>query len=284
MATAASYDSTLRYGTQTPFSDQLTFHWEGGEWHVDSSHNSIITAGNGGSIAVKAQFTIYYDGGKKRYDLEQQLKPHEQMWVDVGKLIRQQLPDKNGLLLPSDLTMGSYEIRDLTDRGIGNLFEGKVILDKTFGHVAYGCAECCGWAVDPWMYWDPIDVLLGLEGDQDVWDRDNCTGTDDSILDSFSKQKWGTGNTAIATANGRVITGVGLGSTTNFVSGDLILGGADSYKCLVTPLSPQGPVNTGPYQVEPIDTASQGPAQCPSGSAGWVRNVTNQLQYQDGSP
>jgi hypothetical protein len=29
-AVAASYDATLRYGAQTPFSDQLTFRWEGG--------------------------------------------------------------------------------------------------------------------------------------------------------------------------------------------------------------------------------------------------------------
>jgi len=31
MAIAASYDQTLRYGAQTPFSDQLTFHWKPGE-------------------------------------------------------------------------------------------------------------------------------------------------------------------------------------------------------------------------------------------------------------
>jgi hypothetical protein len=41
--------------------------------------------------------------------------------------------------------MGSYELRDLIDRGVGNLYEGKVIVDKTFGHVAYGCATCCGY-------------------------------------------------------------------------------------------------------------------------------------------
>jgi hypothetical protein len=37
--------------------------------------------------------------------------------------------------------------------------------------------------------------------------------------------------------------------------------------------------------VEPINTASQGPADCSiKGQAGWVRNVTNQVQYVDGSP
>lgn len=48
MAIAASYDSTLRYGAQTPFSDQLAAHLEGGEWKVDATHTSLVAAGNGG--------------------------------------------------------------------------------------------------------------------------------------------------------------------------------------------------------------------------------------------
>lgn len=39
-----------------------------------------------------------------------------------------------------------------------------------------------------------------------------------------------------------------------------------------------------PYKVEPINTAAQGSASCPAGKAGWSRNVTNQVQNQDGSP
>ena len=252
MATAASYDGTLRYGTQTPFNDQLTFHWEGGEWHADSSHNSIITAGNGGSIEVKTLFTIYYDGGKKRYDLEQQLKPHEQMWVDVGRLIRQQLPDKNGLLLPSDLMMGSYEVQDLTDRGIGNLFEGKVILDKTFGHVAYGCAMCCGYE-DPYLYWDPIGVTVEVEGDQDVWAHDSCAGVFDSVLGDIIDVSWGTGNHAIATAQSHVITGVAPGNTTNFVQAMLRFGGPAAKNCPEDPINPTGAANVMP-QITSFDS------------------------------
>jgi len=283
MATAASYDRTLRYGTQTPFNDQLTFHWEGGEWRVDATHNSIITAGNGGSAAAKTLFTIYYDSGKKRYDLEQVLKPHEQMWVDVGKLIHDQAPDKNGLLLPPDLTMGSYELQDLTDRGVGNLFEGKVIVDKTYGHVAYGCATCCGWNASPWMYYDPIGVGLGATSTQGVWDRDNCTSQDTSVLEYILDSSWNTGNHAIATASDAVITGVAVGSTTNSATGTLTIGNINALRCPQAPVTPSGPVNVAPYQVEPIATASQFPAACPSGQAGWNRNVTNQVQYVDGT-
>jgi hypothetical protein len=67
------------------------------------------------------------------------------MWIDMGKLIREHVLDKNGNALPADLTSGSYEFRDLTNKSIGNLFEGMVIFDKTYGHVTYGCAGCCGY-------------------------------------------------------------------------------------------------------------------------------------------
>jgi hypothetical protein len=83
VALAASYDKTLRYGAQTPFSDQLAFEWVGSLWEYDVQHNSLITAGNGGTKPVRAGFTIYYNGGTQKYELEQVLQPDEQMWIDA---------------------------------------------------------------------------------------------------------------------------------------------------------------------------------------------------------
>src|SRR6202011_4458356 len=85
----------------------------------------------------------------------QTLQPDEQMWIDVGKLIREHVPEKNGTPLPPDLASGSYEFRDLTNTGVGTLFEGKVIYDKTYGHVAYGCAQCCGFSLLR-VFYDPL--------------------------------------------------------------------------------------------------------------------------------
>jgi hypothetical protein len=246
MATAASYDTTLRYGAQTPFNDQLTFHWEGGEWQVDATHNSIITAGNGGNIPITAQFTIYYNSGQQRYDLEQQLQPHEQMWVDVGKLIREQVPDKIGLVLPLNLMMGSYELQDLTDPAFGNLFEGKVIVDKTFGHVAYGCAECCGLATVPWMLYNPMDVTPGQQSPQDVWDIDYCTQKNASILYDILSSSWTTGSSSIATAKSAVITGIAEGTTTDSASGTITTGRPDSRSCPPASIFPIGNVDVPP--------------------------------------
>jgi hypothetical protein len=40
---------------------------------------------------------------------------------------------------------GSYELRDLDHAYVGELYEGKLVIDKTYGHAAYGCALCCGY-------------------------------------------------------------------------------------------------------------------------------------------
>jgi hypothetical protein len=199
MAVAASYDDSLRYGAQTPFSDQLSFRWEGGMWEYDPYHSSVITAGNGGTKPTEAAFTIFYNQGTRRYDVEQTLQPDEQMWIDVGKLIREHVPDKNGKTLPSDLTMGSYEFRDLTNKTTGTLFEGKVIYDKTYGHVSYGCAECCGFS-HPTLFYDPLGIPLLGNSPNGVTMYDVCWDTYDDLSSNFY-YNWSTGSTSIATAD-----------------------------------------------------------------------------------
>jgi len=68
-------------------------------------------------------------------------------------------PDKNGNALPADLTFGSYQLSDLTNRGVGNLFGGKVVYDKTYGHVTYGCLGCCGYK-GPHVWYSPLAFLF----------------------------------------------------------------------------------------------------------------------------
>ena len=223
MAVAASYDSTLRYGAQTPFSDQLTFRWEGGMWEYDPYHSSIITAGNGGTKPTQAAFTIFYNQGAQRYDLEQTLQPDEQMWIDVGKLIRDQVPDKNGKALPPDLTSGSYEFRDLINTGVGTLFEGKVIYDKTYGHVAYGCAACCGYDfLNATLTYNPLGVPFSGTAGQGVIAPDMCQGGALADVSDIFWGAWSTASTSIATVNTYgTHTGVSLGSTTSQTRGCL---------------------------------------------------------------
>jgi hypothetical protein len=242
VAIAASYDDTLRYGAQTPFSDQLTFKWEGGKWEYDGMHDSIITAGNGGTTPTKAGFTIFYDQGKKRYDLEQTLQPDEQMWIDVGKLIREHTPDENGHILPDDLNSGSYEFRDLTDPAVGSLFEGKVIYDKTYGHVSYGCAACCAYTSD-WLTFNPLGVPLSATSNQFVSARDNCGDTNVNVSYGFGNG-WSVANTAIATVSGSgVHAGMSIGNTSTTASGSIEM--ITGRYCTLQHEIPVGPTSTG---------------------------------------
>jgi len=116
------------------------------------------------------------------------------MLVDLGKLIRNQVPDKDGDTLPPDLTSGAYRIRDLTDTAVGNLYEGKVIVDKTYGHAAYGCGICCGY-VDALMGYDPLGVAVASSSAQQVYTEESCGGGTVLLTEDFPT--WSTGNTSI---------------------------------------------------------------------------------------
>ncbi len=252
VAVAASYDDTLKYGSQTPFSDQLASLWAGGHWQYDPQHDSIVTAGNGGTKPTQTSFTIFYNQGTQKYELDQTLQPGEQMWMDIGKLIRQNVPDKNGKPLPADLTTGSYEIRDLTNKGIGTLFEGKVIYDKTHGHVVYGCAACCGWS-NPALWYDPISVIITSFQDDGVTAWYPCESQYDDVSTSFYGG-WSSAAPSIVTVNTYgTHTGVAVGSTTSQAHGCIQSNNAH-IKCPNTCPTPIAPVNVTPV----ISTLSPG--------------------------
>ena len=78
----------IRYGLQTPFSEALSRLWAGGMWHVDATHNTFITTGNEGSEATQAEVTLFYNGGKSKYRVEKMLSTGQQLWLDVGQLVR----------------------------------------------------------------------------------------------------------------------------------------------------------------------------------------------------
>jgi hypothetical protein len=112
MAVASSYDSTGRYGAQTPFSDQLADHWVGGEWRVDSTHNSIVAVTNAGHKPTTAALTFHYNHGQNHYEIQETIAPGEQLWLNLGDLIHGAVPDRQGRTFPADLTAGTYDLRE----------------------------------------------------------------------------------------------------------------------------------------------------------------------------
>ncbi|MBV9761423.1 MAG: hypothetical protein JO340_12730 [Acidobacteriaceae bacterium] len=191
---AASFDESGRYGLQTPFSEGVSHLWKGSMWHVDATRNSLITAGNGGTGITHAAVTLFYNKGKDFYTIEKQLQPGEQIWADVGDIIRSEMPDKNGNTIPRDVTMGTYELRDLDHIGVGYLYEGKLVIDKSWGHGYYGCAGCCGYDGQQLLP-NPFSDSVGTEGNNTAESEDMCS---DSWVDVTSETyDWTSTNSGI---------------------------------------------------------------------------------------
>jgi hypothetical protein len=180
IAVAVSYDKGNRYGLQTPFSEALSRLWAGGMWHVDGTHNTLITTGNGGSEATAAEVTLFYNGGKSKYRMEKMLLPGQQLWLNVGHLIRDQVADSDGKTLPPDIMTGSYELRDLDHAAVGLLYEGKLVIDENYGHAAYGCASCCGYQ-NTSLVPSPFGGPPGIDNQDTLQAVEQCGGAIDDV-------------------------------------------------------------------------------------------------------
>ncbi len=143
-------------------------------WHVDCRRNSLIVTGNGGTEPTRAAITLFYNKGKGSYTIEKLLEPGEQIWADVGEIIRNQIPDKDGKTIPPDTMMGSYELRDPDHPAAGYLYEGKLVIDKTWCHGYYGCATCCG-TEETEVLPNPIAGPPNTGGQNYFWAKSACT-------------------------------------------------------------------------------------------------------------
>lgn len=279
VAVQATYDDSGQYGVQSPFTNNLSSKWMGGQWRVDATHNSLITTGNAGNKPARVAVTLFYNRGRNRYDMpEQELPPGGQLWIDVGKLIRERTPDKNGNPLPLDVASGGYTIEDLADRAVGYLFESKVITDKTYGHAMYGCGGCCNVpspAFDESSTWIELDPTGLLKGDSTgflVKGTDACTGQEVDL--TGSSWGWVSTNTSIATVDYTTVTGVNDG--TAYVQSAVTVRKPQGDSCVVGNMSQDAQVNVAPspiFNIEysayiPVDHVTA-PSTCFYGGAGY---------------
>ena len=116
-----------------------------------------------------------------------------------------------------------------------------MIVDKTYGHAAYGCGVCCG-PDAPTMAFDPLAVSIDDYADQYVQALDSCGGGVQDFTGDFPT--WWTGNTAIATANKNSIHGVAAGTTNHHAESDPMYWGVEKafHTCPIS--QPQTTANT----------------------------------------
>ena len=143
----------------------------------------------------------------------QTIGPGEQMWLNFADLIHHGVPDRKGNMLPADVTSGTYDLEDLKPGLGGNLIEGKVALDKTFGHLTYGCLTCCGYT--PYLSPNPVNVTVGGSDGILAFGTNNCTGVGGFSLNTYYNQtgRWSSDNTSIAQVTAYQAQGVAPGTT-----------------------------------------------------------------------
>jgi hypothetical protein len=254
VAVALSYDKDNRYGLQTPFSEGLSHLWAGGMWHVGATHNTLITTGNEGSEPTKAEVTLFYNSGKSTYRMEKMLSPGQQLWLDVGQLVHNQVPDSDGHTLPPDVMTGSYELRDLDHGTIGHLYEGKLVIDKTYGHATYGCSTCCGYSgvvLGP----NPFSGPPGNSFSDFIHATQQCGGYVDDVTDTG--YNWGSSNTAVATLPSSTLHTVAIGQATGSTKALLESNHPEpSGNCQNRIFTPQQPVQVQPCAFPTFELSS----------------------------
>jgi hypothetical protein len=283
VAIVASYEAAGKYGLQTPFNDVLASQWVGSRWFAGSVRNSIITVGNASDKPTRANLTLHYNQGKDKYEFEQSLQPGEQIWLDVSKTIQYRIPDKNGNFIPSDVQFGTYTIRDLDHVMSQTLFEGKLTIDKKFGHASYGCGNCCSptasYDLDPFSF----DGWLGDWWQNIVWGYNSCDNSSwDVTGDTFG---WGSSDGSVASVSSSGLAN-GAGAGGGITLSTSIWTPSGFRKCplhLIQPVS--SPVNVKPVITGPHDVwwfGGENPGEYPtsitlqtSGGNGAIWGVTS---------
>jgi hypothetical protein len=254
-------------------------------WSIANGDDTMVTLWNPADEAQDFIFTLFFTGG--HYDFPIHLGPRATNTFNVSEIVHNQVPDAEGNVIPASVNEGSARISG----PVGTAQSILVSMDAGTYNVAKatcgeGCDTCDGW--EPGSFIDVAPMAVAVGGTDTV--KFVVPFMDGTQHDYTTQSTWSTNDSSIATVQSAgVIKGVAVGNFTATAQGPAVTPAVPCCNltggCCATPSPPSGsgPGGVGPYQVEPIDTASQGPADCPSGYAGWVRNVTNQVQRFDGS-
>ncbi|MGH9500083.1 MAG: hypothetical protein ACRD3L_13160 [Terriglobales bacterium] len=240
-----------------------------------------------GHPPTRAQVTLFYNGGKSKYRVEKSLAPGEHIWLNLGELLHDQLPDSDGATIPPDVMFGSYELRDLGHPVIGQLYEGKLVVDKTYGHASYGCNHCCGYSQSQ-LSPTPLGGPPGIDNTDTYQSYSVCNARWEDFDEAFNPSST---NNGIATLNAALnLHTVAAGNATASAKNTLPFQANRTSNCVNTPMPGPQPVTvqvpTASRITETLSSHSVNASNfptCTGNQAGWYRQVQKIVTDQSGT-
>lgn len=251
--------------------------------------DTMISLWNHSSQPSDLVVTLRHEKGT--YKLPVHLEADHSAILEILPLIQNGTPDVDGNVLPITATTGSASVAS----ALGDTKELTVALNtSTFNVKTATCGDVCDTCngyTSAYIQDNPFAVAVSGTHQLDLYGHSG-SGYNDRYTNSGS---WSSAHTAIATVNNSnqrgLVTGQSAGTSTVNSSIFLIPSNQLCWNvygdCNPVQFSPGSPGGVGPYQVEPINVNSQGPAaagSCPINQyPGYVKYVTNQVQYASGA-
>jgi len=252
-------------------------------WGVANGNDTMFTVWNPTGAPQDIVATFYYGNGSGKYTIPIHLDAQASTMIDMAMLIAEKKLDPSGNIIPPTVQEGSAQFGSAKARNEKiTIVVAAGIYNVSTATCGGGCITCCGasnFGISPNPIYCPIGETMPCSST-----AVDCNGY------SVFPSSWSSSDTSVMTVDSSGnVHGVSAGSATitAHFNGVITYTGqmCGGNGCPSAPPAPGAGSYVGPYRVEPIATASQYPPSiCSPGQDGWQRNVTNQLQYSNGSP
>jgi hypothetical protein len=179
-------------------------------WSVEGDNDSMITVWNYKAVAQDLVLTLYYSGG--HYAIPIHLAARQTYNLDMMTLIRSQVPDPDGTLIPSNISSGSAI---LSGPG-GTLAKISVAVTASVYNVRNAtcgvtCTTCNGVSNASFF---PGNYAMPVQGTAQAYVQ--MTTNTGEVTTNPSGATWSTNNSSVVTVGNSsgVLAGVAVGQTT----------------------------------------------------------------------
>lgn len=259
-------------------------------WSTANGDDTMVTLWNPADEAQDFIFRLDFSGGHYRFPIH--LEPRATQMFNISDIVNSQVPDDQGNVIPAGVQEGSAVL-------MGSQSEVQHILVATDSSVynvkkatcLWSCENCDGVASqviqpNPW-------AITGTGTTQLSFTETYGSG---STYDVTNQSSWSSDSTNIATVDSAyhsgLVTGVSGGSANITAEDEVLEPGYTGYQCGYNlpscPLYVTYPTGSSsgtvqvPTDTRVVQTTFNSNNSCPSGQAGWYRQVRRAVIDQSG--